>query len=135
MVLVGALAVIGGFLAINAAIRIREFKRDVEFERTNVTPLFVRLTMQTPLNQYRADMGDFPSTTEGLQALLTPPLGKERTWRGPYLDLNPPDKMPLDAWGQPYNYRYPGTHNKSGYDLFSSGPDKIPGTTDDIGNW
>ena len=47
----------------------------------------------------------------------------------------PGGKPPLDPWGEAYQYRSPGTHNKSGYDLFSKGPDKTEGTEDDIGNW
>ena len=52
----------------------------------------------------------------------------------PYADT-PGGKAPLDPWGEPYQYRSPGTHNKTGYDLFSKGPDKTEGTEDDIGNW
>ena len=40
-----------------------------------------------------------------------------------------------DPWGEPYQYRNPGTKNPNGYDLFSKGPDKKEGTDDDIGNW
>ncbi|HSY53814.1 MAG TPA: type II secretion system protein GspG [Opitutaceae bacterium] len=43
--------------------------------------------------------------------------------------------MPLDPWGEPYQYAYPGVHNKSSYDIWSKGPDKQSGTADDIGNW
>lgn len=98
------------------------------------TKTFVNTGFKTPLAAYRKDMGGYPTTSEGLQALLKAPMGKEGKWQGPYLDV-PGNKLPLDPWKQPYIYRYPGTHNKDGYDLFSSGPDKIAGTADDIGNW
>lgn len=91
--------------------------------------------MKTPLATYKIDIGEFPSTSEGLLALLTPPPGKETGWNGPYLELTPPDKMPVDPWKHAYVYRYPGTHNKDGYDLFSPGEDGIAGNADDIGNW
>ena len=44
-------------------------------------------------------------------------------------------KIPLDPWGEPYQYRYPGTRNKNDYDLFSKRLDRQPDTADDIGNW
>ena len=53
-----------------------------------------------------------------------------RTGTGPYLKRG----VPNDPWGNPYVYRYPGTHNPNGYDLFSIGPDGREGN-DDIDNW
>jgi general secretion pathway protein G len=98
----------------------------------DVARLFVTQTMQAPLTAYKINMGDFPTTAEGLQALITAPTNSDGRWRGPYLQDN---KLPLDPWGSPYQYRYPGVHNKNGYDLWSMGPDKTDGTADDIGNW
>lgn len=94
--------------------------------------LFVRETVKTPLTAYRISMGDFPSTSDGLKALIERPATKSDRWNGPYFADG---KMPLDPWGEPYQYAYPGTRNKSGYDLWSKGPDKQSGTGDDIGNW
>ncbi len=88
--------------------------------------------MKTPLVTYRLQMGAYPSTDEGLQALLAAPTGKADRWRGPYVEGN---KIPPDPWGEPYQYKCPGVHNKDGYDLWSKGPDKTDGTDDDIGNW
>ncbi|XZE51583.1 type II secretion system major pseudopilin GspG [Planctomycetaceae bacterium SH139] len=70
-----------------------------------------------------------PSSAEGLGALTARP-GKDPSWRGPYLA-----DVPLDAWGEAFQYRMPGTHNRDGYDLVSAGPDHAFGTDDDIGNW
>ena len=98
----------------------------------DIAKLFVTQSMQAPLNAYRINLGDFPSTNDGLQALLTAPANRAERWRGPYLQEN---KLPLDPWGEPYQYRYPGVKNKNGYDLWSKGPDKTDGTEDDIGNW
>ena len=99
-----------------------------------VAKIFVRDSLKTSLVRYRIELGDYPSTAEGMQALLTAPANKGDRWRGPYID-SPGSKLPVDPWGEPYQYRYPGTKNKGGYDLFSKGPDKVEGTDDDIGNW
>lgn len=99
-----------------------------------VARIFVRDSLKTALTRYRIDVGDFPSTAEGLNVLLTSPASKSDRWRGPYAE-SPGGKLPLDPWGEPYRYRYPGTKNKGGYDLYSVGPDKADGTEDDIGNW
>jgi general secretion pathway protein G len=99
-----------------------------------VARVFVRDTLKTTLVRYRYDLGDYPSTEEGLTALLTAPGGKSDRWRGPYLEA-PGGKLPLDPWGEQYQYRYPGSKNTGSYDLFSKGPDKVVDTADDIGNW
>jgi len=98
----------------------------------NVAKLFVTQTMSLQLFRYRTDMGSYPSTADGLQALVTAPSTNSERWRGPYLQES---KIPLDPWGEPYQYRFPGVKNKNGYDLWSKGPDKTDGTADDIGNW
>jgi general secretion pathway protein G len=94
--------------------------------------IFVQQSIKLPLTSYRIDTGDYPLTAEGIEALITPPAAKAENWRGPYLELN---KVPLDPWKQPYVYRYPGTRNKTSYDVFSKGPDRVEDTPDDIGNW
>lgn len=99
-----------------------------------VARVFVRDSLRTSLVRYRIDLGDYPTTSEGMQALLTAPANKTDRWRGPYIDT-PGNKLPVDPWTEPYQYRYPGVKNKGGYDLFSKGPDKAEGTEDDIGNW
>lgn len=94
--------------------------------------LFVRESMKTSLTTYRIHMGDYPSTADGLQALVTRPATKSDRWFGPYIDGG---KVPLDPWGEAYQYAYPGTRNKTSYDLWSKGVDRQTGTDDDIGNW
>jgi general secretion pathway protein G len=100
--------------------------------QVSVAQTFVSQTMKTSLTAYRISMGSYPSTAEGLQALLTAPSGKEGKWNGPYITET---KIPVDPWGEPYQYAYPGKHNKDSYDIWSKGPDKQDGTADDIGNW
>ncbi|MFN0068262.1 MAG: type II secretion system major pseudopilin GspG, partial [Limisphaerales bacterium] len=76
--------------------------------------LFVKETMKTSLVTYRIHMGDYPSTADGLMALVTRPGTKGERWAGPYIEGG---KVPLDPWGEPYQYAYPGTRNKGNYDL------------------
>ncbi len=99
-----------------------------------VAKVFVRDSLKTALTRYRIDVGEYPSTADGLAALLTAPATVADRWRGPYAEVSG-TKLPLDPWNEPYQYRYPGVKNKGGYDLFSKGPDKTEGTEDDIGNW
>jgi general secretion pathway protein G len=99
----------------------------------DTTELFVKTTLNLPLQNYRMRMGNYPTTAEGLQALITPPAGKADRWgTEPYLIGN---SVPLDAWKEPYQYAFPGTHNKTFPDIWSKGPDGQSGTADDIGNW
>lgn len=93
--------------------------------------IFVKQSMKVPLTSYRMQMGDYPSTAEGLQALITAPANRADRWRGPYLQEA---KIPEDPWGRPYQYRYPGTKNKMGYDLYSLGADGQE-SDDDVRNW
>jgi general secretion pathway protein G len=95
----------------------------------SVAKLFVQDSIKTPLFTYRIHMGSFPSTSDGLNALITPPANNADNWHGPYLADG---KLPLDPWGQPYQYACPGTHNKDSYDVWSKGPPDKPA---DIGNW
>jgi general secretion pathway protein G len=102
--------------------------------QVNIAKLMVTQSLKTPLTTYRLQMGDYPSTEEGLQALFTAPANKADRWRGPYIADGTKSPL-LDPWNEPYQYRYPGTRNKGGYDVWSKGPDKVDGTDDDIGNW
>ena len=103
-------------------------------KQEDIARLFVTSSVKTPLTAYRIDMGGYPSTAEGLQALVTAPQNKGDNWKGPYIE-SPGGKLPSDPWQEPYVYRYPGVKNKDNYDLFSKGADKTEGTPDDIGNW
>jgi general secretion pathway protein G len=96
-----------------------------------ITRLFVNETVKVPLVSYRIHMGNYPSTEEGLQALITPPGSRADRWKGPYIENK---TVPVGGWGNPYQYRYPGTKNPDKYDLWSWGPDGRE-SDDDIGNW
>ncbi len=71
------------------------------------------------LDQYRLDVGTYPTTEQGLNALITNP-GVQK-WDGPYLKKG----LPLDPWGNPYTYQHPGSHGE--YDIISYGRDGKPG--------
>lgn len=77
------------------------------------------------LDAYRLDTGHYPSTQEGLDALLRAPAGAEAgRWKGPYLRKS---AVPMDPWGHAYQYASPGRVNPTGYDLLSFGADGQPG--------
>lgn len=88
---------------------------------------------KTPLQAYRLDLAAYPTTSQGLEALRASPadLANPTKWQGPYLDR----EVPLDPWGNPYRYEYPGKYLIDEPDIWSYGPDGIDGTEDDIGNW
>ena len=86
--------------------------------------------LKTALQDYEMTVGDFPTTDEGLDALVEKPGDvDDEDWRGPYID-----EVPEDPWHQEYQYVCPGQNNKN-FDLWSYGPDKKDGTSDDITNW
>lgn len=101
-------------------------------QQEKVADIFVNQTAKIGLTPYKLDMGNYPTTEEGLQALIRAPAGKEANWKGPYLE-----EIPEDPWKQVYQYRYPGSKNINGargYDIWSLGPDGTE-SADDIGNW
>jgi len=74
------------------------------------------------LDQFRLDVGRYPTMQEGLGALTTSPSGASR-WSGPYLKKD----VPLDPWGKPYQYRIPSSRPGNDFDLFSLGKDGVEG--------
>lgn len=84
----------------------------------------------TALDMFETDNGYYPRGSEGLNELLVAPRDAQ-SWKGPYLKT----EIPLDPWGHPYIYDYPGKNNPNGYDLSSPGPDGRPGNEDDITSW
>jgi len=77
------------------------------------------------LDTYRLDVGRYPTTEEGLNALMAAPPAAAAKWNGPYLKKG----VPADPWGHAYQYRAPGS--KSEYDIVSLGKDGQPGGTGD----
>ncbi len=86
--------------------------------------------LEAALNLYRLDNYDYPTTDQGIEALVTQPASDPAPpkWKkGGYID-----RVPEDPWRQPYQYLSPGVHGS--IDIYSNGPDRQP-SDDDIGNW
>lgn len=100
----------------------------IDTARESVARTDIDLTIPTGLKLYDLDNGAYPTTEEGLDALLMA-AASARNWKGPYLDI----KL-QDPWGREYRYRCPGVHPPLRYDLSSLGRDGIE-SEDDIVNW
>jgi general secretion pathway protein G len=87
--------------------------------------------LEVALDAFEIDLGRYPTTAEGLRALVQKPTSNADAWQQPYLKRD----VPRDPWGNDYVYRYPGQYNEDGYDLYSLGPDGKLGGEDDITNW
>lgn len=88
-------------------------------------------SFEKAIEALRLDIGHYPTSEQGLEALVKQPAG-ETKWQGPYLKK----AVPLDPWGHPYVYKYPGDHGD--YDILSYGRDGKPGGEGDdadIANW
>ncbi len=120
MVIIGMLA---GFVAPKFFAQIG--KSQVKTARAQIDAL------EKSLDQYRLDVGHYPSNEQGLIALMERPAGEVK-WSGPYLKK----AVPLDPWSNNYVYKFPGEHGE--YDLISYGKDGQPGGTgesEDIVSW
>lgn len=86
--------------------------------------------LEAGLNLYKLDNYEYPTTDQGLEALVSKPdsAPEPPNWKaGGYID-----RLPQDPWQQPYQYLQPGAHGA--LDIYSLGPDRQP-SDDDIGNW
>lgn len=130
IILVGIMAIVGPRLLGT------QKKADVRTAQAQIGNL------SSALKMFAADMKTFPTTEEGLQLLVKPPEDEAfaRNWDGPYLDDT---KLPADPWGSPFQYEYgPSDQEQEGASeslldfprIFSMGPDRQPGTGDDIAN-
>lgn len=89
---------------------------------------------KSPLEMYAMDMNTYPTTEQGLAALVEKPaeIENEDQWQGPYLDSD----IPKDPWGKDYQYEYPPSHGERDYpNIWSIGPDAEDGSEDDVVNW
>ncbi len=99
-----------------------------EQARATAAEADIRANIATALKLYELDNGSFPTSEEGLNALLDKPASATN-WHGPYLE-----KKPIDPWGREYKYKCPGEHRTSDYDLYSLGKDGVE-SADDVKNW
>ena len=102
----------------------------VSKSNTKVTAAQI-VSLEHALDSYRLDVGRYPSTEQGLDALYVKPADVDR-WAGPYLKK----PVPKDPWGGRYLYKAPGEHGE--YDLYSLGSDGQPGGVGeaaDVNSW
>lgn len=102
-------------------------KADIQATKTQIA------NFKSSLEMYAVDNKSFPNTEEGLKALQSKPEeeNRARNWAGPYME-----ELPIDPWGNPYNYEYPPTNGSKDFpNIWSNGPDSETGTEDDIKNW
>jgi len=120
MIIIGLLAALVG----------PRFIRQEEKAKVKAAQAQIEL-LSTALDTFRLDVGRYPTTQEGLEALRTQPGGVER-WDGPYLKKD----VPADPWGKPYVYKSPGDHGP--FDILSYGADGTAGgegDNRDITSW
>jgi general secretion pathway protein G len=89
--------------------------------------------LENALERFNLHMDRYPTMDEGLKVLVEAPTGEDKKWRGPYIKLLRPD-----PWGNPYQYRVPGIHHATTFDVWSRGADGQDGgdgPNADVGNW
>ncbi len=120
VIIIGALAamVIPRFTGRSDQAKVAAAKADIEAH------------LATAFKLYELDNGSFPTTNQGLEALMTKPTSNPvpPNWNGPYIE-----KKAIDPWGRPYVYLSPGEH-RADYDLHSKGKDANK-EEDDVQNW
>jgi general secretion pathway protein G len=109
-------------------------------DRAKIGATQVRLkSIEDALDLFKMDLGRYPTTEEGLQALVSSDQIQDedlvKKWKGPYLgkEGQPPELK--DGWSRDYKYTSPGEHNTKSFDLYSAGPNGQEGDEDDIRNW
>lgn len=120
-------------LGVLAALIIPQFRGVEVRAKTDLTKVLIKSGLASPLETFRMHVGRYPTTDEGLAALLEAPDDEEiaEKWSGPYVG----DSSLKDAWGNDLIYTSPGEYNENSYDLSSPGPNAAEGDDDDIKNW
>jgi len=110
---------------------VENLDRKSEDAKIKIVKADITSNLDTPLRLYKIDNGFFPTTEQGLLALIEKPMIPPipPNWDGPYIE-----RSPTDVWGNPYVYVCPGVHNLDSFDLSSVGPDGVE-SEDDITNW
>ncbi len=124
MVVVAIIAGITGLIAVNVVER--QEKANIDLTKTQISNLM------SALDQYKLDNHRYPSSDQGLDALVEKPSS------GKVPENYPEDgyikKIPKDGWGQEFSYASPGTHGNK-VEIWSAGPDEEEGTEDDVTSW
>ena len=119
-------------LGILAATILPQFIGTAEEAKVNTAKATVS-QLASALERFNIHMDRYPTTEEGLGALVDAPSSEDKKWRGPYITA-----LKADPWGTPYQYRNPGVHRKTGFDVWSRGKDAADGgdgDAADLGNW
>jgi len=118
-------------IGILAAIAVPNLAKHANWARIKATEAGMK-SIETALQTYEMKVGSYPTTEQGLEALVKCPSDVEKDDWGdsPYLR-----EIPKDAYGQKFMYKCPGEHNPDEYYLYSTGKDRKEGTDDDIVNW
>ena len=117
MVVVVIISLVSGVVGVAVLNRLAKARTEVAYTQLK--------QLADALDLYKLSMRNYPSTAEGLQALVAPKNGEK-----PFMTT-----LPKDPWGNDFVYIYPGSHNQGGFDLMSYGADGVQGGGDDIGNW
>ena len=89
--------------------------------------------LESAVGRFYIHFDRYPTSEEGLKVLVEAPTGEEQKWRGPYIKM-----LRADPWGNQYQYKCPGVHHPSSFDIWSRGADGAEGgegPNADIGNW
>jgi len=89
--------------------------------------------LESAVNRFYVHMDRYPTSEEGLKALVEPPADGDKSWRGPYIS-----QLRDDPWGNPFQYKSPGTHHPTSFDIWSPGSVNTAaadGGGTEIGNW
>ncbi len=125
------LLVVLAILALIAGFAVPRVMKYLSSAKSQAAEIQIR-NLAGALDLYRLETGRYPTSEEGLKALVERPRGA-RFWNGPYLDRK--DGI-IDPWGRPYHYKSPGDHGP--YDLWTLGADGRPGGEGedrDIASW
>lgn len=115
LVVIVIISLLAGFVAPKLFQHVGKAKKDLARPKMTI--------IESALERYGLDCGQYPDDSEGLDALLTPPAGLEEKWNGPYLKMS----QLLDPWDNPYIYVAEGEINPGSYDLVSLGADGTEG--------
>ncbi len=119
-------------LGVLAATILPQFRGMTQDAKVNTAKATIA-ELESAAERFNFNYDRYPTTEEGLKVLVEPPSNDDNKWRGPYIKMLRPD-----PWGVDYQYKSPGTHHKSSFDLWSRGGDKADGgegDAEDIVNW
>jgi general secretion pathway protein G len=110
-----------------------------QVDRGRVTAAQAQISnLESVVEIYRMEQARFPTTEQGLEALARPASSAPEPRNFPPGGYLKGGRIPIDPWGQDYQYAAPGEHNSHGYDIWSWGADGQPGgegVDADINNW